>query len=161
MDRSDLDSTWPLSVGEFGGLLNLMFQPSSKTDFQWKEAGGLGSGTIHVLHYRIDPRNATMALSDSSGKVSVGVHGMVYIDSANGGVRRITMEADGIPKDFSMRAASMMVDYDYVTIGVHDYLMPMRAVLTLRRGKRQVDLNEMTFRNYRRYASQARIVPAQ
>ena len=158
LQRTDLDSSWPLSVGEFGGLLNLVFKAESKTDFQWKEAASLGSGTVQVLKYRVDPKNATMALSDSNRKVSVGFHGLVYVDTATAGIRRITLEADDIPRDFSIHAASMNVDYDFVTIGSHEYLMPMRAVMMLRRGKKQIDLNEMAFRGYRRYASQTKIV---
>jgi len=158
MQRSDLESTWPISVGEFGGLLNLVFKPESKTDFQWKEAARAGGETVQVLNYHVDAKNATMSLSDSSRRVGVGFHGLVYVDSATGGIRRITLEGDNIPREFSIHAASMNVDYDFVTIGGHEYLMPMRAVMTLRRGKRQIDLNEMAFRGYRRYASQTKIV---
>jgi len=158
MQRSDLDPTWASSVGEFGNLLNLVFKPESKTEFRWKEAATLGSTTVQVLNYRVSPKNETMVLSDNNGHIGVGFHGMVYLDSATGGVRRITMEADEVPRDFSIHAASMSVDYDYVTIGAHDYLMPMRAVLALRRGRKQTDLNEMAFRGYRRYSSQAKIV---
>lgn len=160
MQRSDLESTWPISVGEFGGLLNLVFKPESKTDFAWKEAASVAGETVHVLKYRVDPKNATMSLSDSTRKVGVGFHGLVYVDSATGGIRRITLEGDNIPRDFSIHAASMNVDYNFVTIGGHEYLMPMRAVMMLRRGKKQIDLNEMAFRGYRRYASQSRILTA-
>jgi VWFA-related protein len=157
LQRTDLDSTWPLSVGEFGGLLNLVFQPTSKTEFQWKEADALGSGTVQVLTYRVEHQNASFALSDSNRKIGAGFHGLVYLDSASGGIRRITLEADDLPHDFSIHAASMTVDYDYVAIGAHDYLMPMRAVVTLQKGHKQTDLNEIAFRNYRRYASQTKI----
>jgi VWFA-related protein len=158
LQRSDLDPTWASSVGEFGHLLNLVFQSESKADFQWKEAATLGSTTVQVLSYRVSSKNATMVLSDSNSRIGVGFHGLAYVDSATGGVRRITMEADDVPRDFSIHAASMTVDYDYVTIGAHDYLMPMRAVVALRRGHKQTDLNEMAFRGYRRYSSQAKII---
>ena len=160
LQRSHLDSTWPISVGEFGGLLNLVFQPASKTDFQWKEAATLGSGTVQALTYRVELGNASFALSDGNRRIGVGFHGLVYLDGASGGIRRIILQADDLPHDFSIHAASMTVDYDYVAIGAHDYLMPMRAVVTIQKGHRQTDLNEISFRNYRRYASQAKILPA-
>jgi hypothetical protein len=155
--RTDLDTTWPLSVGEFGGLLNLVFQPNSKTQFQWKETDSLGSSMVDVLTYRVARENANIGLNDGNKSVAAGFHGQVYIDKSTGGVRRITLEADDLGRDFSIHAATMTVDYDYVTVGTHDYLMPMRATVSLQRGRRQTDLNEMTFRNYRRYASQAKI----
>jgi len=155
--RTDLDTTWPLSVGEFGGLLNLVFQPNAKTEFQWKETDSLASSMVDVLAYRVARENANIGLTDGNKTVAAGFHGLVYIDKATAGVRRITLEADDLPRDFSIHAATMTVEYDYVTVGTHDYLMPMRATVSLQRGRRQTDLNEMTFRNYRRYAAQAKI----
>jgi len=156
--RNDLDSTWPLSVGEFGGLLNLVFKPESKTDFAWKGAATLGDSTVQVLSYKVLKQNASMSLNDGNQTVAAGFHGLVYVDGATGGVRRVTLEADNLPRDFSIHGASMNVDYDYVTIGAHDYLMPIRATVALRRGKSQTELNEMAFRGYRRYSSQTRIL---
>jgi hypothetical protein len=61
--------------------------------------------------------NATLDLSEGNNiQIGVGFHGLVYIDAATSGVRRITVEADGLPRDFSMHAATMTVDYDYVAI---------------------------------------------
>lgn len=156
-ERADLDTTWPLSVGEFGGLLNLVFQNSSKTEFQWKETDSLGPSMVDVLAYRVARENANISLKDENKTIAAGFHGLVYIDKATGAVRQVTLEADDLKRDFSIHAATMTVEYDYVTVGTHDYLMPMRATVSLQRGRRQTDLNEMTFRNYRRYASQAKI----
>jgi hypothetical protein len=146
-----------LSAGEFGHLLNLVFSAASKADFEWKEAAALGSETVQVLSYRVARENATIEIGDNNSRVGAGFHGLVYIDAATGGVRRITLQADDLPRNFSMHGASIVMDYDYVAIGAHDYLMPMRTSLALQRGRRQTDLNEMAFRNYRRYASQTKI----
>jgi VWFA-related protein len=157
LKRADM-KTWPISVGEFGGLLNLVFQPLSKAEFHWKETDALANGTVQVFEYRVEPRNNSMHLTDDRKQVNAGFHGLAYIDSATRGVRRITMEADDLPADFSIHAASMAVDYDYVTVGTHDYLMPMSGTIRLKRGKREVDLNQVVFQDYRRYASQAKII---
>ncbi len=159
LKRADLNSSWPISVGEFGALLKLVFSPSSKTQFEWKEAATLGdgTGTVHVLSYRVAQENATIDLSEGNDSIGVGFHGLVYIDGATGGIRRITLEADGLPRTFSMHAASMTVDYDYVAISGRDYLLPVRSTVSLQRGRRQMELNEIAFRNYRRFASRAKI----
>lgn len=157
MQRSDLDQTWAISTGEFGPLLKLVFSDASKADFEWKEAASIGSETVQILTYRVARQKGTISLNDGNRTFGAGFHGLVYIDKSTGGVRRITLQADDLPRDFSIHAASMSVDYDFVTIGAHDYLMPMRATMTLQRGRRQTDLNEIAFRNYRRYASQAKI----
>lgn len=159
LKRTDLNTTWPISVGEFGAMLKLVFAPSSKTQFAWKEAATLGdgAGTVQVLSFRVAHENATIDLSEGNNSIGVGFHGLVYIDSATGGIRRITLEADGLPRSFSMHAAAMTVDYDYVAISARDYLLPVRSTVALQRGRKQIELNEIAFRNYRRFASRTKI----
>jgi VWFA-related protein len=159
LTRADLSSTWPLSVGEFGAILNLVFQLTSKTDFEWKEAATLGdgSGMLQVLSYRVARKNATIVLSQGNADAAVGFHGLVYIDSATNGVRRVTLEAGDVPKSFPIRASTMTVDYSYVAISGRDYLLPVRSSVKLERAHKKADLNEITFRNYRRYASRTKI----
>jgi VWFA-related protein len=157
VSRADMNE-WPISVGEFGDLLNLVFQPSSNAEFNWKEAAALANGTVQVLEYRVERKNNSMLLSDSSGKISAGIHGLAYIDSSTMGIRRITVEADDLPPNFSIHAASMAVDYDYVSIGAHSYLMPVRGTIRLKRGRHEADINQMVFQNYRRYASQTKVI---
>jgi VWFA-related protein len=156
-----LDSALPVSVGQFEGVLNVVFQPASKTSFEWQGAALLGSDAVQVLRYAVSGAYASMALRESGRVVNVGFHGAIYVDAATGGIRKITLEADDIPRNFPIRGAGMTVEYDYVTIGAHDYLVPMRAALSLRRGSRKRELNEIVFRNYRRFAAQTRIVPVQ
>ena len=159
LKRADMNATWPISVGEFGALLNLVFAPSSKTEFTWKEAGSLGDGggTLQVLSYRVARENATLDLSESNNTIGVGFHGLVYIDATTSGVRRITVQADNLPRDFSMHAAAMTVDYDYVAISGRDYLLPVSSTVSLQRHRKQIELNEIAFRNYRRFASRTKI----
>jgi len=157
MKRTDLNEL-PISVGEFGNLLNLVFGPESKADFHWKETDALAHGTVQVFEYRVEPKNNSMRLTDDRKQVNAGFHGLAYIDNATMGIRRITMEADNLPPDFSIHAASIAVDYDYVTVGAHDYLMPMSGSIRLKRGRHEVDLNQVVFQDYRRYASKTRII---
>jgi VWFA-related protein len=152
------DMIGPMALGEFGHLLNLVFQPSSKAEFHWKETDTLANGTVQVFQYSVDRKNDSMLLSDSSAKIYSGFHGLAYIDGSTFGIRRITMEADDLPADFSIHAASIAIDYDYVTVGAHDYLMPVQGTIRLKRGRHESDLNQVVFQDYRRYASQSRIV---
>lgn len=159
LTRAEMNSSWPFSVGEFGAILNLIFAPTSKTEFTWKEAASLGDGTatVQVFSYRVAHENATIVLSQGNDDAAVGFHGLVYIDSTTGGVRRVTLEADGMPRSFAVHAASMSVDYDFVAISERDYLLPVRATVSLVKGRKKVELNEMDFRNYRRFASRTKL----
>ena len=62
-----------------------------------------------------------------------------------------------IPKTFKIRGAAMTVDYDFVSISGRDYLMPVRSSVTLARPHRKIERNEISFHNYRRFASRAKI----
>ena len=88
----------------------------------------------------------------------VGFHGQIFIDSATRSVRRVTLQADDLPETFSTHASRMSVDYDYVAINGHDYLVPVSAQMRLAIGKHQQILNTIEFRNYRRFGSNMRIL---
>jgi VWFA-related protein len=148
------------SSGEFGTMLKSIFEPSSKAEFQWKETGVLGDETVQVFDYRVSRQNSTFALQEknTAQMVVVGFHGQVYIDSATRGVRRVTQVADDVPEKFPIRASSVSVDYDYVSINDHDYLIPVSAQIMTSRGRRNLSLNEIEFRNFRRFGSNARVL---
>jgi hypothetical protein len=73
-------------------------------------------------------------------------------------VRRITEIADDVPKKYPIHGASVTADYDYVSIGGRDYLMPIGAQVILQKGHHERDLNEMGFRDFHRFGSTMRIV---
>jgi VWFA-related protein len=158
-DTDTMDHQGSSSTGVFGFVLSGLFRPESKADFTWKKAGMLGDETVHVFDYRVAAENSTFHLrSASSAVITVGYHGQVFIDSATRSVRRITEEADDVPKKCHIHAASMSVDYDYVMINKHDYLLPVGAQIMLRKGRRETDLNEIEFRNFHRFGSSMRIL---
>lgn len=154
--RDDMDG--PLSLGEFGDLLNSVFQTGSKAEFHWKETAALAQGRVQVFEYKVSKQNNSMLLRDDNKQVYAGFHGLVYIDASSMGVRRITMDADDLPSDFSIHSASVSIDYDYVPVGEHDYLMPVRGDIRVQRGRRETDLNQVVFQDYRRFAAQAKII---
>jgi len=154
-ERSDMNG--PISLGEFGDLLSTVFKPASKTEFHWKETVAVAHRRAQVFEYKVNRENNSMLLGDNDRRVYVGFHGLVYIDSETMGVRRITMEADNLPTDFSIHAASVAVDYEYVPVGSHEYSMPIRGTIRVQRGKHEADLNQVVFQDYRRYASAVKI----
>ena len=142
-----------LSFGEFGNAIASLFRPASKAEFQWKETGELGDGKVQVFDYRVARENSPFNLRIGPQVATIGFHGQVFIDSATRTVRRITEVVDNVPKGFTIRAASLSVDYDYVVINNHDYLLPVAAQVVLRNGRRESDLNAIEFRNFRRFGS--------
>ena len=119
---------------------------------------GDGSGTVQVLDYRVAPKDATIVLSQGNDEVAVGFHGLVYIDASTGGVRRVTLEADQVPHTFAVHQAAMTVET--MTMWRSRRAITCRRVrstVSLEKEHRKIELNDITFRNYRRSASRAKM----
>lgn len=150
------------SNGEFGGMFRAVFDPSAQAKFTWKESDVLDGQPVQVFDYTVDTAHSSFDVTGLNNTQHVVVfHGQVYLDPATHSIRRISINADDIPEMLHVRATSISVDYAWVTINNHDYLMPSRGGVSLREGKRQAVLNAFEFRNYRRFGSQVRILPAQ
>jgi VWFA-related protein len=149
----------PKSTGEFGAVLDAVFEPKAKADFKWKETDTLGNGTVQVFDYQVAKENSTFSVGDANGlQPNVSFHGKVFVDPATRSVRRVTLIADDLPKDFQTHASAVTVDYDYVSINAHDYLMPISAEVSLLEGRHLAVLNTIEFRNYKRFGSNVKIL---
>ena len=134
VDRAAMPGSF--SSGEFGGVLKNVFLDSSQTEFHWKETDELGTGTLQVFEYKVAKANSSFTIVDMGNHlITVGFHGLVFIDNATHSTRRVTLVADDIPLTFLTHSTSMAVDYDNVMIGTHDYLVPLSAQVSLLQGK--------------------------
>jgi len=152
------------STGEFGAAMTNIFRPEAKAKFTWKETATLRGEPAEVFDYRVDHEDSAFLLNDPPApSVKVGYHGRIYIDRATHGVMSLSIITDEAPKNFPIRKAAVRVDYDYVAINEHDYLLPVSAqvVTRLPGGSLSGDLlkrNDIAFTNFRRFGSSAKIV---
>ena len=61
-------------------------------------------------------------------------------------------------KKFRIRRAAIRVDYDYVAINNHDYLLPVSAQVVAGQGGSLLERNDLEFANFRKFGSSARIM---
>jgi VWFA-related protein len=156
LDRGGMKGS--TSTGEFGGVLQSIFGEKSKADFEWKETDELNGQPVQVFNYKVAQANSSFGVVDTDNReFKAAFHGQVFIDAATRRVRRVTLIADEMPERFRTRATSIGVDYDYVSINSHDYLLPVSAEMRLVKGHAAV-LNTMEFRDYKRFGSSMRIV---
>ena len=71
------------SAGEFGAMFHLVFDPSAKAEFKWKQADFLDGQPVQVFAFRIARANSEFELGENEGyDQPVGLHGLLYIDPA-------------------------------------------------------------------------------
>lgn len=147
------------SAGEFGAMFHVIFDRSAKTTFIWKRTAFLDGQPVQEFAFRVARANSGFNLIDHDGHTAaVGFEGLFYLDPATGGIRRITVVIDDIPRQLHIRACSMSVDYSWITMENHDFLLPMRGAVSLQEAGRRPVLNEFEFRDYHRYGAQVRVL---
>jgi VWFA-related protein len=147
------------SAGEFGAMFHVVFDPSAKTAFAWKGYATLDGQPVDIFAFQVARANSSFDLSDRNNQTRpVGFHGALYIEPATRSVRRITIDADDIPNSLLVRASSMSIDYSWVSMQDHDFLLPVRGAVGMQETRRRAVLNEFEFRNYHRFGSQSHLV---
>ncbi len=147
------------SAGEFGGVFHAVFDPSAKTNFTWKKYAVLDGQTVEAFAFEVAVANSSFYLVDRAGNTArVGFHGLLYLDPATRTVRRISIDADDIPKKLNISASSVSVDYSWISMQDHDFLLPIRGAVGLQESKKRPVLNEFEFLNYHRFGSQSHIL---
>lgn len=155
-DRMDLKGT--ISHGEFGGLLTSIFSADSNAEFTWQEKDVLGPDAVQVFAYAVAQKNSTLGVEAGNGDYAKpGFHGLVYVDEFTHAVRRLTLESDELAPEFPTHSVKFVVDYDYIAIGDHDYLLPVTGSMRVEKGRHMVVLNEFEFRDYKRYVAQSSV----
>jgi hypothetical protein len=146
------------SSGEFGSMLEDIFDTSSNTKFEWQRWATLRGRRMHVFSFTIlQPYSKYSIRDDASGQTVVpGYHGLIYADRDTLKVMRITMECDNIPANFAVREATEILDYDFVSISGEKFLLPLKADLRFRGGRALV-WNEIEFHLYRKFTTDATI----
>lgn len=146
----------PLSTeGEFGILLNKIFDPASEAAFSWVGWETIGGRRVAKFSFSIDREHSTLTLT-SFIKARVPYHGFVYADPESGTIRKLASGSSEIPPALQMTSIATVVDYDQVRIGDQNYLLPVSAVVSLVTDKDQVR-NEITFESYRKFEAESTI----
>jgi VWFA-related protein len=160
-DEKNMSHAGMISTGEFGVALSNIFTPASRAVFTRKGMIMLHGEPVESFDYRIEQANSQFALTVPGESAKVGYHGRVYVDRSTRGVRSITIIADDVPNKFPIRSAAVRVDYDYVALNDHDYLLPISAQVIAGQGRNMLERNDLQFSNFRKFGSTARIIGAE
>ena len=147
------------SAGEFGAVFHVVFDPLANANFTWKKYAVLDGQTVQVFAFQVALANSSFDLVDRAGDTArVGFHGLLYLAPTTRTVRRISIDADDIPAKLNIRASSVSVDYSWISMQDHDFLLPVRGAVSLQESKKRPVLNEFEFFDYHRFGSHSHIL---
>jgi hypothetical protein len=116
-----------------------------------------------VYEYSVDRESSQLTLSvgDTGDRAVVGSRGRMWIDRELDRVLRFEQIATQIPAEFPITAASSVIDYDWVDINEHKYLLPTHSeiLMTTRQPKFVLQSrNDVKFRNYQKFGAELKVV---
>lgn len=146
------------SYGDFGSMLRLIFERSSQTRFEWDHWGTLRTKRVMAFAYHIEQGRSQydLVVPDEHLHYTTAYHGLVEVDKDTHKIMRITVEAEGIPANFPIKAAKTILDYDYTDISGHTFLLPLKGQVFMTGGD-MLTRNDETFHNYRKYSANSEI----
>ena len=148
---------------EYISALADVFKPESQTEFKPVDTDTVRSRRTIVYEYAVKKDNSqlTLTVGDTGAHAVVGSRGRVWIDRELDRVVRFEQIATEVPPDFPITAASSLIDYDWVTINEHKYLLPSQTqiLLTTNQGRFVVQSrNDVRFRNYQKFGAELKVV---
>jgi hypothetical protein len=147
---------------EYISALADIFKPESRTEFKLVDTDVVQNRRAAVYEY--DVKREFSQLTLSVGKESstvVGSRGRIWIDRELDRVVRFEQIATDIPGDFPITAASSLIDYDWVNINDHKYLLPTHSeiLMTTNQSKFVVQSrNDIRFRSYQKFGAELKVI---
>jgi hypothetical protein len=140
-----------VSAGEFGSMMKEIFDADSHARFEWDHWGTLRGRPTYVFTYDIEQENSKFHITelDSKRDIIPAYRGLIYVDRDTKMVTKITLDPYDIPADFPIREAHETLDYQFQKIADGDYMLPLKAELTMR--SRYLSRNDIEFRLYRKF----------
>ena len=140
-----------------------VFKPESKTEFRMVDTDVIQGRRTIVYEYAIKKEfsQLTLTLADTGARAVVGSRGRMWVDRELDRVLRFEQIATEIPSDFPITAASSLIDYDWVTINEHKYLLPSHSEIMLTTVQPKFALqsrNDVRFRNYQKFGAELKVV---
>jgi hypothetical protein len=145
-----------ISSGDFGTMMQQIFEPHSQAAFAWLRWGTLRGKRAHVYAYHVPQANSQWHVGDGRQDMVTGYRGLIYVDRDTEMILKLTLEAEDVPRTFPIQEAKDSLDYDYTKIGEQQYLLPLKGEVRMRHDKTLTrNINE--FHLYHKYGTDTEI----
>jgi hypothetical protein len=175
------------TTGEFGPILSTTLADALKGKITWARWEQGAAGKVAVFRYAVPNEKSNYRVqfccvlngfnSDNTPDLQIfdeksAYHGEIAFDPADGTILRVTLQAE-LPPHELVSNAGLMVEYAPVEIAGKSYVCPARSISILSahtaqphgmysqanyQGPTKTFMNDVVFRAYRRFGSEARIV---
>lgn len=148
---------------EYISALADIFKPESQAEFKVVDTDQIRNRRTIVYEYTIrkELSKLTLSVGNTGQTAVVGSHGRMWIDRELDRVLRFEQIATEIPSDFPITAASSLIDYDWVNISEHKYLLPMHSEILMTTTEPRMTLqsrNDVRFRGYQKFGAELKVV---
>jgi hypothetical protein len=143
------------SRGEFGNLLDVIFEPATGADIRWDRLAALNRRRVYVFAFRV-PQSRGYALTESKRTIQVPFEGFVYADYETKAVVRIEMKCTDIPRDSEYTNAGLTLDYKPAKVAGQEFILPSHFLLHYQM-VRGVMTNDAEYTGYRRFSADATV----
>jgi len=103
----------------------------------------------------------TLTVGDTGASAVVGSQGRLWIDRELDRVLRFEQIATEVPNGFPITAASSLIDYDWVDINDHKFLLPSHSEILMTTTQPKLVLqsrNDVRFRSYQKFGAELKVV---
>jgi hypothetical protein len=153
------EQTGSWSEGEFASTLQAILSPASDALFTNRRTTTIVNRPAYRYDYSIEQPRSSWQVEAGGSRYRPAYGGAIWIDKETSRVLRIEMSARNIPRDFPLDQVESTVDYDFVLIGDHKYLLPTHSeALSCERGTTECSRNVIDFRNYKKYGADTNII---
>jgi hypothetical protein len=147
---------------EYISALADIFSPESRTTFKPVDTDLLQTRRTIVYEYEVKKPFSRLTLTaDRNLSADAGSRGRVWIDRETNRVLRFEQIATEIAADFPIRAASSLIDYDWVTIGERKYVLPIRSeilITSVNKSQTVQSRNEIRYRGYQKFGAELKVI---
>lgn len=148
---------------EYISALADIFKPEARTEFKMVDTDVIQTRRTIVYEYSVKKEFSQLSLSvgETGNSTVAGSRGRMWIDRELDRVIRFEQIATEIPGDFPITAASSTIDYDWVNINDHKYLLPMHSEILLTTVQPKFVLqsrNDVRFRSYQKFGAELKVV---
>jgi hypothetical protein len=155
-DLSDMVMGGATSTGNFGLLSKAVFMTGAP-NFRFAGEKVLDGRRAYRWDYDVPLERSGYTLRNSRAEAVVAFHGSFWADAQTYDVLRLEATADSIPPRLEMVAASDAVDYQKVSVGAEDFLLPRLSELRITDYGGE-NRNQTAFSGCRQYAGESVLV---